>query len=245
MTAAHQVNWTRCAPQPLQALVILDCDEHSDMTTIAHRGADGQLYGCRDVTHGEKHDAIVQAWMSEACDQGIVCEDARTAPAVRLGGDAVPAVEYTSVKSRTSGQRLIETYATADEAKMVAQAMRDGGHDAVAVMIDMGSGTITQRLELRDDHRERASPSPVARLYWSRLGDNFYLHDQPAGTARGSIGGVFGGPGRGYQGLAITDIHGDSSPSAHPAMRSLEAAIERRSIGLFNLDRVEFVQEWL
>lgn len=57
------------------ALVILPW-EHG--TTIAKRDNSGQLYGCRDVTHGPAHDAIVKAWVDDSRDRlGLAIDDQR------------------------------------------------------------------------------------------------------------------------------------------------------------------------
>lgn len=48
MTQQPAVNWHKAAPHPV-ALVFLPW---KNGVTIAHRGADGNLYGCRDVSNG-------------------------------------------------------------------------------------------------------------------------------------------------------------------------------------------------
>lgn len=80
MTAAIDVNWNRAAPQPWQAVVILDHEVEADMTTIAYRGADGLLYGCRDISHGENHDALLAAWTDT--EEDLQVEDLRAKPDV-------------------------------------------------------------------------------------------------------------------------------------------------------------------
>lgn len=76
----HAINWANAAPDPV-ALVLLDWAEArtgTTGTTIAKRDASGLLYGCRDVTRGDEHDAIVSTWRSDAEAQGLAIDDRRT-----------------------------------------------------------------------------------------------------------------------------------------------------------------------
>lgn len=40
-------------------------------STVGYVGADGQLYGCRDVSQSPNHDSIVRAWTDEAARNGL------------------------------------------------------------------------------------------------------------------------------------------------------------------------------
>lgn len=57
--------WSRAAPDPV-FVVLLPLDGGG--TTVAYRGGDGLLYGCRDVAAGDRHDVTVQAWLDGDLD---------------------------------------------------------------------------------------------------------------------------------------------------------------------------------
>lgn len=42
---------------------------------VGYLGADGEFYGARDVTPGDKRAAILAAWKQHAADQGLPCLD--------------------------------------------------------------------------------------------------------------------------------------------------------------------------
>ncbi len=117
MTAAHQVNWTRACLKA-EAFVILDHETATDMTVLAKRGLDGQLYGCRDVTNGDKHDAIVDAWIRQSVAEGLVIEDLRASADTPTRAPTYPA----AVVAMTT-YRLARTLNTAAAYEAAAHAL--------------------------------------------------------------------------------------------------------------------------
>jgi len=66
------MNWNSHSRNPV-ALIIMPWLDGPGVT-IAKLDADGTLYGCRDVTHGEHFDSIVAAWKADAASQGLPVE---------------------------------------------------------------------------------------------------------------------------------------------------------------------------
>lgn len=69
-----EIDFTHVAPKR-DALVLLPWVEG---TTVTWRDGD-KFYGCRDVTAGDDHDGIVQAWKDDAKRLGLPVEDRRQA----------------------------------------------------------------------------------------------------------------------------------------------------------------------
>jgi hypothetical protein len=73
-----ELNFARACPNPV-ALLILPWPRKG--ATVAHRDADGTLYGCRDVSYGTHFETILKAWIRGAEKQGLDVEI--TAPRAR------------------------------------------------------------------------------------------------------------------------------------------------------------------
>lgn len=75
MTDQPEIVWNRALPERERVALVLLSWKHG--TTVAHLGADGVLYGCRDVNTGPGHDSCIAAWISVDRERGLRIEDRR------------------------------------------------------------------------------------------------------------------------------------------------------------------------